>query len=72
MEVDDFEILSIDVTFYLQRVQKLVFNGPIKMKKQIYLGPAVKGLNAEQSLMFHFSAQDKYTHFQRRLQYLSI
>ena len=25
MEVNDFEILLIDVTFYLQHVQKLVF-----------------------------------------------
>ena len=72
MEVDDFEILSIDVTFYLERVQKLVFNGPIKMKKRIYFGPAFKGLNDEQSLMFHISTQDKYTHLQRRLQYFSI
>ena len=29
-------------------------------------------LNAEQSLMFHISAQDNYTSFQSRLQYSFI
>ena len=33
MEVNDFEILLIDVTFYLYYVQKLVFNVIIKNKK---------------------------------------
>ena len=35
MEVNDFEILLIDVTFYLYCVQKLVFNVIIKNKKNI-------------------------------------
>ena len=38
MEVDDFEILLIDVTFFLKLVQKLIFtmfNVLIKMKKII-------------------------------------
>ena len=34
MEVNDFEILLIDVTFYLQRVQKLVFIMLTKIKKK--------------------------------------
>ena len=33
MEVNDFEILPSDVTFYLHLVQKLVFNVLIKQLK---------------------------------------
>ena len=34
MEVNDFEILLIDVTFYLERVQRLVFNVFIQIIKK--------------------------------------
>ena len=45
MEVICFQILLIDVTFYLNLVQKVVLNVLIKMKTRIYAAPAVKGLN---------------------------
>ena len=44
MEVNCFQILLIDVTFYLKHVQKVVLNVLIKMKTRIYAAPAVKGL----------------------------
>ena len=43
MEVDDFDILLIDVTFCSQHVQKMVFNVLIK-KKTNFIGPAVNRL----------------------------
>ena len=43
MDVNDFEMLLIDVTFYRCHVQKLVFD--VVIQKRIYPGPAVKGLN---------------------------
>ena len=44
MEVNDFEFLLIDVTFY--PYEKLIFNGLIlKTKKKIESGPAVKELS---------------------------
>ena len=39
MEVNSFQILVIDVTFYLQ------LDVLMKMKTRIYAAPAVKGLN---------------------------
>ena len=33
MEVSDFELLLIDVTFYLEHSQKLVFDVLIKIEK---------------------------------------
>ena len=47
MEVNCFQILLIDVTFYLQHVQEVVPNVLIKMKNRIYAAPAVKGLSTE-------------------------
>ena len=42
MVVNDFEIFLIDDTFSFQRVQNLVFNVQMKMKKKrIRTGPAV-------------------------------
>ena len=38
MEVSDFEILLIDVTFYLEHVQKLVFNLLAKIKETNIIG----------------------------------
>ena len=38
MEVNDFEILLIDVTFYLQHVQKLVLNVILKNEKPNIIG----------------------------------
>ena len=47
MEVSEFKILLIDITFYLWHVQKLVFIVVIKKwKKLISSGPAVKGLSS--------------------------
>ena len=45
MEVNCFQILLIDDTFYLYHVQNVVLNVLIKMKTRIYAAPAVKGLN---------------------------
>ena len=44
MEVNCFQILLIDVTFYLYHVKKVVLN--VVIKTRIYAAPAVKGLNA--------------------------
>ena len=43
MEVNCFQILLIDVTFYFEHVLKVVHNVLIKNKKRIYTVPAVKG-----------------------------
>ena len=43
MEVNCFQILLIDVTFYIYRVWKVVLNVLIKMKIRRYPAPAVKG-----------------------------
>ena len=48
MEVNHFEILLIHVTFYLQHVQKLVFDALIIIKLS---GPAVKGFTHRSSCM---------------------
>ena len=46
MEVNSFQILLVDVTFYLYHISNVVLNVQIKMKTRIYAAPAVKGLNA--------------------------
>ena len=38
MGVSDVEIVLIDVTFYFQHFQKLVFNGVIKKQKTNIIG----------------------------------
>ena len=43
MEVNYFQILRIDVTFYFSHVQKVVPYVLTKNEKNEYLGPAVKG-----------------------------
>ena len=45
MEVNCFQILLIDVIFYVRQVQNVVLNVLIKKKTPIYATPAVKGLN---------------------------
>ena len=44
MEVNCFQIMLIDVTFYLSHFQKVVHNVLIKNGTRIYGAPAVKGL----------------------------
>ena len=45
MEVNSFQMLLINFTFYLYHSLNVVLNVVIKInKKRIYLGPAVKGL----------------------------
>ena len=43
MEVNDFEILLIDVTLFLQRVRKLVFNGLMQNECINYRDRRLKG-----------------------------
>ena len=44
MEVNSFQILLIDVTFYLNHILNVVLDVLIKMKTRIYAAPVVKGL----------------------------
>ena len=44
MEVNCFQILLIDVIFYLFLDLKVVLDVLIKIKTRIYVAPAVKGL----------------------------
>ena len=51
MEVNDFNMWLIDVTFYLHRVKKLIFDVLIKkMQNANIIGPAVKGLICRKAL----------------------
>ena len=49
MDVNCFQILLIDVTFYLYHVQKVVLNVLIKLKTRIYAAPAVKELRYKEN-----------------------
>ena len=44
MEVNSFQILLVDVTFYLYHIQNVVRNVLKKIKTRIYAAPAVKWL----------------------------
>ena len=51
MVVNCFQILQLDVTFYLEHVQKVVLNVLIKMKTRIYAAPAIKGLTPKLNMV---------------------
>ena len=44
MEVNSFQIMLIDVTFYLQHILNVVLKVLIKIKTRIDAAPAAKGL----------------------------
>ena len=45
MEVNYFQILPVDVTFYLYLIENVVLNVLIKNENPSICGPAVKGLS---------------------------